>query len=719
MKSSQQHVSHSSVPSGQSSMELAYPDTPFPPSPIHQLPLSIVLDEQVVTHTERSSSLAPSLANDLFPTTTFPISPNATVQLCDDAFYNLNDRRWLYYPERSKKADCVERAYATANFLNKLTRICWLLYRDNGHPLPGVPRRWSVTESPRLLADGSNAASCGIALVDAGSDDMQWSHILCDVQIESTSRNISIAVQKLTTGAAHVFATQEHRLSHLGLALAGDTYQFAYFDRAGRVLSPKLNVHKHSVHFARVIMGLTVLDRAYLGFDPSIIIRDGRRFLEVSKQEYEILETIHVTKNMLGRGTVCWRCRLPESEEDFVIKNVWADERNGHEEGALLKGVQKLLRVPRIRSDELVLRSDGKPYTTMRVRESRPGEKPTSVPICVPRLVLRRLVLRPYARPLRDFASKDELLRLMLEAIQEHQLLYLYLHVLHGNISDEHIRAYERPASSDRRGILIDLAHTIPVRGNPATGIVSAQGGTLPFIACDILLCPRQVSPAPCHELESFLYVLMVICATCSGPSNTPRQGFDIRESPMAPWYISDGNRKADIMCTYKDVEFRAFLDSVFDPYFDDLKDLVCELRTVIMLQKDTHVTHVDVLNVLDKHLRDRQANQARLTTALKHAPKVADAKRTGNGRKRRAGPAPASSSTPDASAGAPPRMTTRAKSRAAPPRGPSPASDESDHTVVLTPPRRKTRASTKRAQSDKQAGMARATRAAKRQRMD
>ncbi|KAL1673123.1 hypothetical protein EV122DRAFT_223362 [Schizophyllum commune] len=719
MRHTKQHVSHSSAPANRISAKLAYPDIPFPPSPIHRLPLSIALDKQVISDTQRSSALVPRLANDLFPKAMFPITPNAVVKLCENDFYDLTDRKWLYYPDFTNSADCVERASATASFLNKLTRISWLLYRDNRHPLPSVPRRWSVTESPRLLADGSDVVSRGLALVDAGSADLQWSHILCDVQIESTSKGISIAVQKLTTGAAHVFATQEHRLFHLGLALAGDTCQLAYFDRAGRVLSPKFNVHKHGVLFARVIMGLTVLDKAFLGFDPSVILREGRRFLEVSQQTYEIVETIHIKTAMLGRGTVCWRCRCPDSDEDCVIKNVWVEEKEEHEEGELLMNIQQRLGQPRIISDELVLRPDGEPYATTRVRESREGEKPSIVPYYVPDLVLRRMVLEPYARPLRDFSSKEELLELMLDALMEHETIYEDLHVLHGNINDDNIMAYDDADLSRRRGMLIDFATAISVSGQPATGSANEEVGTSPFTACDVLLCPRQVEYGPWHDFESFLYVLMMICATCSGPSSTARQGFDIRKSPMAPWYASDGNRKADIMYLDSDAKFRAFLDRTFDPYFDDLKDVVCELRTLIMFRKDRQITHLDVMKVFDNHIRARRAIQARATPAHKPASPVAGAKRTGNGRKRRAGPSPASSPTPDASAGAPPGMTTRAKSRAAPPREPSPASDESDHTVVQTPPRRKTRASTKRAQSDKQTGMATATRAAKRRKME
>ena len=96
---------------------------------------------------------------------------------------------------------------------------------------------------------------------------------------------------------------------------------------------------------------------------------------------------------------------------------------------------------------------------------------------------------------------------------------------------------------------------------------------------------------------------------------------------------------------------------------------------------------------------------------------------RTTAKRKRATAAAPAPPAPRPAASGKPRRMTTRSKAQAPTLRTSSPGSDPSDHTVVLTPPRRQTRAATKRAQSNKQAelgvGMAGATRAAKRRRME
>ncbi|KAL1729911.1 hypothetical protein EV714DRAFT_273238 [Schizophyllum commune] len=473
------------------------------------------------------------------------------VKLTNRSFYAVDERKWLCYPDFSRFKDGVDRVDATAAFFNRFTRFCWIIYGDKHLSLPNVARRWSVTESPRLRSDGSIVTSYGMALAEDGRGDLQWRDVLCDVQIEDAAENMPDAIERLTTGAAQVFATQEHRLFHLGFALAGDTYQLAYFDRAGRVLSGTFDVHEHAVLFARIIMGLTLLDTSYAGLDPSIVLRDGQRFLEVCGDEYEILETICINTNLLGRGTVSWRCRRADSDEDFVIKNV-------------------------------------------------------------------------------DFSSKDELLELINDAIQAHKELYLWADALHCDISENNIMAHNPPNSSRRRGLLIDLDSAVFVSGKPKLGPACGLRGTLPYMAIDVLREPTLVERAPWHDLESFLYVLMILCASYSGPSNTFRRGFDIHKSPLGPWFSGDGNYKAEVMRYYDDAKFRAFLDEVFDPYFDDLKDVVCDLRNIITRPKDACPSHVDVMIVIGKHIRARQASQKREAAAARCPPAAVETKRIG-----------------------------------------------------------------------------------------
>ncbi|KAL1695394.1 hypothetical protein GGG16DRAFT_109066 [Schizophyllum commune] len=95
--------------------------------------------------------------------------------------------------------------------------------------------------------------------------------------------------------------------------------------------------------------------------------------------------------------------------------------------------------------------------------------------------------------------------------------------------------------------------------------------------------------------------------------------GFDPYQFPMGQWFSGDpttvGKLKRDIMFK-PEKEFRAFLDDTFDPYFDDLKDCVCEIRQAILLT-DEGATHKDVVNILEVHARAQQPSDERYRPAL------------------------------------------------------------------------------------------------------
>ncbi|KAI5832483.1 hypothetical protein K523DRAFT_370600 [Schizophyllum commune Tattone D] len=666
-----------------------YPSKPVPDLPIQRLGITVTLRKQAIADTEQSSMLGCNLGSSIFPMTLFPIPPLSLIKLTNKAFYDVSNRKWLCYPEFFSIPDRVERVCAIASFFNRFTRVAWLLYEDKGHPLPCTPRRWYVLESSRLLADGSTVSSYGMALSEEVSGDLQWRDVLCDVQVEEDAANMSDALQRLTTGAAHVFATQEHRLYHLGLALAGDTYQLAYYDLAGRVLSGTFDVHMHSIFFARIIMGLTIPDKSYAGLDPSIILRDGRRFLKVCGHEYEILRTICINANIFGRGTISWRCRRADSDEDFVIKNAWVDEQSGESEGWFLKRARWIQGIPRLVDEEVVLRPDGEPCSTTRVRAVRKGKKSAVVPA----------------------------------SIAPHQDLYLYTDALHCDISENNIMAHDTSNSSCRRGLLIDLDSAVIVSGTPKVGPVCGLRGTLPYLAIDVLQYPTLVERAPWHDLESFLYVLMIFCASYSGPSSTPRHGFNIRESPLGPWLTVDGNYKAQVMQSYDDDSFRVFLDQVFDPYFDDLKDVVCDLRKIITRPTDARPSHVDVMIVIDRHIRALRASQARATAAAKRAPGVANTKRSGRAKKKQSTVTPVPLPVPKVLSVVPRVMKKKSTTRPPPPPSTSFVTNDCDDNIAPVRARKNTRTFNERFQSNTQArmetGMAGATRAAKRRRLE
>ncbi|KAL1740900.1 kinase-like domain-containing protein [Schizophyllum fasciatum] len=556
----------------------------------------------------------------LFPNDAFPVAPPELIVRLDEIMYSVKNHRWLLkYPRTDLGPGPAE--LAMANFLNRLSRVCWAGYANLGKPVPDTPRQWVPTESARVLRDGSVVRVPGLALADYNVE-VRWGDVLFDVQMVASPDDMDHAIDRLSTGASNVFGSQD-RLFHLGMAIAGDTFQLAYFDRAGRILSGIYNVHTDCYSFARIIMGITLLDKAFGGKDTSIALRNGRRFVASDGMEYEILETISRSKSVLGRGTTCWRCRHPGSDEDFVIKNTWADMERRHTEGEILKKAQHIEAIPRLVREETVAGADLRPCRTAPLRDLLTGPDRWAVLARIPKLEFRRLVMQPYARPLEEFSSKEEFLGAFRDTIAAHQELYERYDVVHCDISDNNIMLRARNGSLRRGGLLIDFDCAIPSGSYvvyDAGNLLFIQG-TLPFMACDLLQYPRGIRIGPWHDLESFLHVLMYMCASYSGPSNTPRENFNLRESPMGPWLEGDGAYKIKVMYHYDADEFRAFLDCIFDPYFDDFKDLVCELRTIIMkCDPDDMVDYEEVLGAFDRCI-ERQQEAQRATSSPTDAP--------------------------------------------------------------------------------------------------
>ena len=127
---------------------------------------------------------------------------------------------------------------------------------------------------------------------------------------------------------------------------------------------------------------------------------------------------------------------------------------------------------------------------------------------------------------------------------------------------------------------------------------------------------PRDVR-WPIHDLKSFLYLLMWICTSYAGPMSAREPGFDPYQFTMGQWFSGDP-AKRDIMFKLEK-EFRAFLDDTFDPYFDDLKDCVCEIRRAIFFRKEV-TTHEEIYNILEIHACAQQPADKRRRPRLLEA---------------------------------------------------------------------------------------------------
>ncbi|TRM60816.1 hypothetical protein BD626DRAFT_632260 [Schizophyllum amplum] len=353
---------------------------------------------------------------------------------------------------------------------------------------------------------------------------------------------------------------------------------------------------------------------------------------------------------MRGRGTVCWRCRACDAgpeDEDVVIKSLWADQSRAHTEAEFLRVAQGIEGISTLIAEELVMEGDPlMPRSTANIRQALRDHSRDTELVGIEERHQYRLVLKPYALHVENFSSRKELLNVFKDAISAHEQLVYDRRILHSDISDNNVMMRTGPPGSLRGGLLIDLDYAAFIGEQRDSTSTAHRTGTLPFMAWEILKNGDKIPHEPRHDLESFLYVLILVCICHSGPNRQYRRDFDLPKSRFGRWmdldaYLSDiGSAKEAVMCLPKNGlpdEFPAFIDELFDPYFEDLKPCVHELREVILgpASSNPRAMHCEVLGILQRYIDQLSHPDGDPRGVKRKAVPAADAKKVSGWRSR------------------------------------------------------------------------------------
>ncbi|KAL2037271.1 hypothetical protein N7G274_009960 [Stereocaulon virgatum] len=196
--------------------------------------------------------------------------------------------------------------------------------------------------------------------------------------------------------------------------------------------------------------------------------------------------------------------------------------------------------------------------------------------------IFRCLVISPAGRALRDFRSIPELLKALRDAIKAHRSLYTKGKILHRDISENNIIITDREEADGFTGMLIDedLAKEI---GSGRSG-ARHQTGTMEFMAIQVL---QRIDHTYRHDLESFLYVLLWMCARrtwekefkCK-PEDRPKRNI------LTKWYTGSFDDIADAKRGYMHVDGFEDILNEFPTSFDSVKPLCRKIRG-ILFKKD------------------------------------------------------------------------------------------------------------------------------------
>ncbi|GAW21703.1 hypothetical protein ANO14919_112270 [Xylariales sp. No.14919] len=193
------------------------------------------------------------------------------------------------------------------------------------------------------------------------------------------------------------------------------------------------------------------------------------------------------------------------------------------------------------------------------------------------------LVVSPAGRIISNFKTTEDLLESMRDAIKAHQSLYITGNILHRNISSNNIIITKPETADNFKGMLIDL-DLAKVRDSGPSG-AQHQTGTTQFMAVEVL---HMIEHTYRHDLESFFYVLLRMCARQSWSNGFAGEERPPKESLLRKW--ETGNFK-DIARTKEGDMTVNSLERImgeFPEALDTVKPLCLRIRRILFpLDKD------------------------------------------------------------------------------------------------------------------------------------
>ena len=128
---------------------------------------------------------------------------------------------------------------------------------------------------------------------------------------------------------------------------------------------------------------------------------------------------------------------------------------------------------------------------------------------------LIRIAMTPRGRSIYSRGSIQDFVAGIRDAIKGHEGL-VAKEILHGDVSEGNIILLNPSPEDDLHGMLIDLDHSVKMKGNLALEEDWSLTGTMKFMALERLKFAskqeKTIGRTCRHDLESFFYVFIVGC---------------------------------------------------------------------------------------------------------------------------------------------------------------------------------------------------------------
>ncbi|TWU79100.1 hypothetical protein ED733_008727 [Metarhizium rileyi] len=439
-----------------------------------------------------------------------------------------------------------------------------------------------------------------------------------------------------------IFADQPTRRFIHAFSLCASTMELWVFDRSGPYSSGPFNIHHEPDKLARALVGYATMDENATGLDMFIKRENEYRHITLddlsgNKIRVRLDKAIVRQQAIVCRGTTCYK-----TQNNQVAKFSWVSDKRKLEAEQLklaeqrgVKGVARLVAFRQITTiaelreglefpERHLFRgetvhfedlssatestktssykrkslsentsSENTPHNTSgpkrrrsnsqksrlatEFNDHRPGEEfndHTPGEDLWGNRIYSCLLVSPAGRVISEFITIMELLESMRDAIKAHQSLYITGNILHRDISPNNIIITK--SEEGFKGMLIDLDLAKVQDGSPSGA--RHQTGTIQFMAIQVL---RNADHTYRHDLESFFYVLLWMCALQSW-----NHGFGGKEPPrdsaLRGWETGTFKQIAAVKVGHMTVNGLQEVMDEFPDMFDVVKPLCLKIRSIL-----------------------------------------------------------------------------------------------------------------------------------------
>ncbi|KAG0697550.1 hypothetical protein DFH29DRAFT_1071564 [Suillus ampliporus] len=335
--------------------ECIFPDAfVFPPLP-----------EVVISPPDPISS--PSLP--LRPPPSQPSTPR-TVESVFQQFCHLgmySNRRWT--PSANAPDFWAEHIKATepnyAKFINTLVNKA-IQVTGIG---PFDRRRWTAEHSGNTLPGSPDPRKPDIYAINDKYPSSDWRAVDCVIEIKSGASDKDDAFSQVSERAKTIFSVQDDRRFAILICIKHDQFSYVVFDRGGSIWTPFISINTEGLLFLRLILGISLADWCFIGYDTSVSGRGVSRqvrldlaSMEQGLRDLAIQLILHMTAEVNSRGSTVQLLKVTNSQvADFyghdgdgyksppgiatsevdsfgiICKDIWEDPDNGLSEGLILQ----------------------------------------------------------------------------------------------------------------------------------------------------------------------------------------------------------------------------------------------------------------------------------------------------------------------------------------------------------------------------------------------